>query len=139
MRVYSYFILFIASFFFFNAQAQIDTTKKIHTDTPKVIRGDTFRKIKAIPVSLIEPKREFRGVWIATVVNIDWPSDVHLSVDQQKQQSKENEEKKKQDKEGKDKDGKQPQDQNGKDQGGNQQKDQQKDGQGDKNKQNPII
>jgi uncharacterized lipoprotein YddW (UPF0748 family) len=86
MRVYSYLILLITSFFFFSAQAQIDTTKKIHTDTSKVIRGDTFRKIKAIPVSLIEPKREFRGVWIATVVNIDWPSDVHLSVDQQKQQ-----------------------------------------------------
>ena len=86
MRAYCYFILLITSFFFFNAQAQIDTTKKNHTDTSKVIRGDTFRKIKAIPVSLIEPKREFRGVWIATVVNIDWPSDVHLSVDQQKKE-----------------------------------------------------
>lgn len=32
------------------------------------------------------PKREFRGVWIATVENIDWPKSVTLSTDQQKQQ-----------------------------------------------------
>jgi len=30
------------------------------------------------------PKREFRGVWIATVANIDWPSKPGLSVGQQK-------------------------------------------------------
>lgn len=30
------------------------------------------------------PKREFRGVWVATVVNIDWPSKAGLSVGQQK-------------------------------------------------------
>jgi uncharacterized lipoprotein YddW (UPF0748 family) len=32
------------------------------------------------------PKREFRGVWIATVANIDWPSRAGLSIDQQKQE-----------------------------------------------------
>lgn len=32
------------------------------------------------------PKREFRGVWIATVANIDWPSKRNLSVDQQKEE-----------------------------------------------------
>lgn len=32
------------------------------------------------------PKREFRGVWIATVANIDWPSKQNLSVNQQKQE-----------------------------------------------------
>lgn len=31
-------------------------------------------------------KREFRGVWVATVTNIDWPSRPGLSVDQQKQE-----------------------------------------------------
>jgi len=86
MRDYRYFILLIIPFFFLNAQAQIDTSKKNHTDTTKVIRGDTFNKIKPIPVNKLEPKREFRGVWIATVVNIDWPSDSHLSVDQQKKE-----------------------------------------------------
>ena len=64
MRLYKYFIFFILLIFIFkNTQAQTDTAQKI----------------------TLEPKREFRGVWIATVVNIDWPSDVHLSVDRQKQ------------------------------------------------------
>ncbi|TKC12437.1 glycoside hydrolase [Pedobacter polaris] len=34
----------------------------------------------------IAPKREFRGVWIASVTNIDWPSRPGLSVDKQKQE-----------------------------------------------------
>ncbi len=34
----------------------------------------------------ISPKREFRGVWVATVTNIDWPSRPGLSIDQQKQE-----------------------------------------------------
>lgn len=32
-----------------------------------------------------QPKYEFRGVWIATVNNIDWPRTKNLSVDEQKQ------------------------------------------------------
>ena len=32
------------------------------------------------------PPREFRGVWIATVANIDWPSRVGLSAEQQKRE-----------------------------------------------------
>jgi len=34
----------------------------------------------------IAPKREFRGVWVATLANIDWPSRPGLSADQQKQE-----------------------------------------------------
>ena len=34
----------------------------------------------------IAPKREFRGIWVATVSNIDWPSRPGLSADQQKQE-----------------------------------------------------
>jgi uncharacterized lipoprotein YddW (UPF0748 family) len=34
----------------------------------------------------IEPKREFRGAWVATVENIDWPSAPGLPVDQQKKE-----------------------------------------------------
>ena len=30
------------------------------------------------------PKREFRGAWIATVINLDWPSSPNLSVEKQK-------------------------------------------------------
>lgn len=32
------------------------------------------------------PKREFRGIWVATVENIDWPSKPGLSTDVQKQE-----------------------------------------------------
>ena len=32
----------------------------------------------------ITPKREFRGAWVATVVNLDWPSSRNLSVEKQK-------------------------------------------------------
>lgn len=32
------------------------------------------------------PKREFRGIWVATVENIDWPSEPGLSTDDQKQE-----------------------------------------------------
>lgn len=34
--------------------------------------------------SFAQPKFEFRGVWIATVENIDWPSTRHLTTDAQK-------------------------------------------------------
>ncbi len=34
----------------------------------------------------IAPKREFRGVWVASVSNIDWPSKQGLTADQQKQE-----------------------------------------------------
>ncbi len=33
------------------------------------------------------PKREFRAVWVATVNNIDWPSKLGLSTDQQKKEA----------------------------------------------------
>ena len=32
------------------------------------------------------PKRELRGAWIATVVNIDWPSASNLSTAEQKEE-----------------------------------------------------
>jgi uncharacterized lipoprotein YddW (UPF0748 family) len=39
-----------------------------------------------VPTDVTPPKppREFRGAWIATVVNIDWPSKSGLSVTEQK-------------------------------------------------------
>lgn len=33
-----------------------------------------------------DPAREFRGAWVATVANIDWPSSPHLSTDEQKRE-----------------------------------------------------
>src|ERR1700743_2900148 len=39
-----------------------------------------------IPAYKADPKREFRGVWIATVENIDWPTKGNVNADSQKQQ-----------------------------------------------------
>jgi uncharacterized lipoprotein YddW (UPF0748 family) len=41
------------------------------------------------PATIILPeiKREFRGAWIASVANINWPSKNNLSVEQQKQEA----------------------------------------------------
>ncbi|MBS1526568.1 MAG: family 10 glycosylhydrolase, partial [Bacteroidetes bacterium] len=77
MRAYRYSILLIPIFFLsITTKAQTDTIKSIHADTPKV----------AVIPPKYEPKREFRGEWIATVVNIDWPSDSNLPVDKQKEE-----------------------------------------------------
>jgi len=48
-----------------------------------------FSAVKAQPKNILsvekaEPKREFRGVWVASVENIDWPSKPNLTVNQQK-------------------------------------------------------
>jgi uncharacterized lipoprotein YddW (UPF0748 family) len=47
-----------------------------------------FLKLQAQTDTVIQnepaPKREFRGVWVATVVNIDWPSSARLTTDRQK-------------------------------------------------------
>lgn len=39
-----------------------------------------------LPVNAQVPKREFRGVWVATVANIDWPSRPGLDISVQKQE-----------------------------------------------------
>lgn len=38
------------------------------------------------PTSAAEPKAEFRGVWVATVGNIDWPAKPGLPAEEQKKQ-----------------------------------------------------
>lgn len=38
------------------------------------------------PAAHMLPKREFRGVWIATVVNIDWPSKAGISTEKQQEE-----------------------------------------------------
>lgn len=43
-------------------------------------------QIYAQTVNKVLPKREFRGIWVATVSNIDWPSRPGLSADRQKQE-----------------------------------------------------
>ncbi len=43
--------------------------------------------ISSLVQAQINPKREFRAVWVATVANIDWPSKPGLSTDQQKKEA----------------------------------------------------
>ena len=40
----------------------------------------------SLPAQNFSPKREFRGVWVATVKNIDWPSKAGLTTDEQQQE-----------------------------------------------------
>jgi len=64
MQLYKYFFLLVLSLLILTkTQAQTDTLSR----------------------NKIEPKREFRAVWIATVENIDWPKK-QSTPDQQKQQ-----------------------------------------------------
>ena len=37
-----------------------------------------------VSMAVCQPKYEFRAVWVASVVNIDWPSKKGLSVAEQK-------------------------------------------------------
>jgi uncharacterized lipoprotein YddW (UPF0748 family) len=48
----------------------------------------TLSFISMVLLSQADPKREFRAVWIATVENIDWPSQPGLTVEKQKQELK---------------------------------------------------
>ncbi len=54
--------MIIALFWCLDLFAQTDTIKQLHP----------------------HPKREFRGVWVATVTNIDWPSAPRLTVERQR-------------------------------------------------------
>lgn len=66
--------------------------KSLHCTLKKLIREKVkpslfiFLACVILPVANIiaQPKYEFRGVWVATVDNIDWPSDKFLSTESQK-------------------------------------------------------
>ncbi|WP_175620404.1 glycoside hydrolase family 10 protein [Chryseobacterium schmidteae] len=70
-----------------------NTVKTVKTSKNNTLRNPdpkTVPPIATIPVvedfrtNLPAIKREFRGVWIASVANINWPSRNNLSVEQQK-------------------------------------------------------
>ncbi|WEK70974.1 MAG: family 10 glycosylhydrolase [Candidatus Chryseobacterium colombiense] len=70
-----------------------DTTKPIkNKNTAQTAAKDSAIAGKTVKVpaeevfkaNLPEIKREFRGAWIASVANINWPSKTNLTVDQQK-------------------------------------------------------
>jgi len=54
------------------------------SDEPRVTNRGVYAPALAVEPDAPPLPREFRGVWIATVDNIDWPSSQGLSVDAQK-------------------------------------------------------
>lgn len=73
-----------------------DPVKPIqHKNIPQPVAASKKDSLKAVAKTAIQAeedfrtnlpdiKREFRGVWIASVANINWPSKNNLTVDQQK-------------------------------------------------------
>lgn len=58
----------------------------VNAQTPgREFRNRTLSQLRQQPATIIPSlQREFRGVWVATVANIDWPSSRALTTDQQK-------------------------------------------------------
>src|SRR5699024_4434876 len=61
-------------------EAPRDSTKRAPAEPIDLRPAPAPFTIKAVP----ETPREFRGAWVATVANIDWPSEPGLPVAQQK-------------------------------------------------------
>ncbi|WP_034981454.1 glycoside hydrolase family 10 protein [Epilithonimonas tenax] len=86
-RLLQFFWLMFISVVIYNCSPQKKQTTKIKTPPSKPV-------IKSVPtqakvednfrVDLPTIKREFRGAWIASVANINWPSKTTLTSDQQK-------------------------------------------------------
>ncbi len=57
-----------------------------HSDAQAGVKNTSVKTTPAAPVAVVLPevKREFRGAWIATVANINWPTRNNLSAEQQK-------------------------------------------------------
>src|SRR5690554_528196 len=62
----------------------ITVQKRSETDKPVLT---TPEKTSRFTVELPEVKREFRGAWVATVANINWPSKRNLSTEEQKSEA----------------------------------------------------
>ena len=65
-----YLIIFIFSFLVFISCTSVSQVKKV-----------------AEPIEQPRAQREFRAAWVATVANIDWPSEPGLTVEKQKQEA----------------------------------------------------
>jgi uncharacterized lipoprotein YddW (UPF0748 family) len=61
-----------------------NTTKPIHSVQKDSVVAKIPSTGEVVKANLPEIKREFRGAWIASVANINWPSKNNLTVDQQK-------------------------------------------------------
>ena len=60
------------------------TTKSSTTQKPDISAKNTTKNDETIKLNLPKINREFRGAWIATVANINWPSKNNLTTEQQK-------------------------------------------------------
>lgn len=52
----------------------------------KVVISDAFQEQLPINYTNWHPKREFRGIWLATVENIDWPTRGNIDSESQKEE-----------------------------------------------------
>ena len=83
-----FFLIFAIVLPFLKVQSQSPPTPQ----TPKMpVQQPPAAPVQSTPVVVPaeikpDPKREFRGTWVATVENIDWPSKPGLSTDQQKKE-----------------------------------------------------
>jgi len=80
------FILFLLSTYIFRVYAQQPVQSPAKADPLAKKTDKTILKAIDSIRTQTEPKREFRGAWVATVENIDWPSEPGLPVDQQKKE-----------------------------------------------------
>jgi uncharacterized lipoprotein YddW (UPF0748 family) len=67
-----------------NAQQPVQPASKTDSASKNILQA--IQKVEEEIKPKPEPKREFRAAWIATVENIDWPSEPGLPVDQQKKE-----------------------------------------------------
>ena len=86
------FILFIFNTFLnINAQNRdLNSRKEIlekKLNNKKVTEVDKEKDFISSAINLPEIKREFRGAWIASVANINWPSKKNLSTEEQKKEA----------------------------------------------------
>ena len=91
-------VMLLGFFASFSSSCSVNKSTPVAKNTPKENRykakpKDSVLTVKPLPnavagedfkVSLPAIRREFRGVWIASVANINWPSRNNLSVEQQK-------------------------------------------------------
>ncbi|RZJ37288.1 MAG: hypothetical protein EOO18_06005, partial [Chryseobacterium sp.] len=73
------------SLLIYNCSPQKKPTSTIKSQPSKpVLKPDLPKRTEDFRIDLPALKREFRGVWIASVANINWPSRTNLTTDQQK-------------------------------------------------------
>jgi uncharacterized lipoprotein YddW (UPF0748 family) len=79
------FVLFIA-FYISQVHAQQPVPLRPRSDSSAKHLDKIILKAVDSVRTKMEPKREFRGAWVATVENIDWPNAPGLPVDEQKKE-----------------------------------------------------